>query len=88
MSSSSSFLIAGKSRQLEEAYLEELLLRQLIWKTVSLKASNSFTPKSGGRVSNLTTKPLYFSQVLLWMLPLAGGGTGVGDDLGFILLKI
>ena len=53
MSSSSSFLIARKTRQLEEAYLEELLLKTaMIWKMKSLKASNSFNPKLGGRVSN------------------------------------
>ena len=73
MSSSSSFLIGRKTRQLEQAYLEELLLKTaMIWKMKSLKASNSFNPKLCGRVSNSPQHLIIFHRSFMD----SGGGGG------------
>ena len=92
MSSSSSFLIGRKTRQLEQAYLEELLLKTaMIWKMKSLKASNSFNPKLCGRVSNSPQHLILFHRSFMDSVGWGGGGGGrpVGEDkFGFILPKI
>ena len=75
MSSSSSFLIERKTRQLEQAYLEEVLLKTaMIWKMKSLKASNSFNPKLCGRVSNSSQHLILFHRSFMDSVGWGGGG--------------